>query len=161
MSTPTNSDIQKAGFAATVLPIPSSYWSIFVFFNADDPCATHSPIGCVETSLPPSLARSSTSTTQTSLRRRRYRRNVGADARPPRWRCWRPGDVPWARHTSRASLPPSILLDSESRMLRVANAGADRTFLCCHVGSGTRSTNSRDLFSPYNHQSPILRACLR
>ena len=135
-------------FAASVLPVPSGYWSIFALLSADDPGpAAHRSVSWMRRNIVPAIAGSLADAHNATLpppdadidealRQALARLDSDIDART--------GDPPWARQaggpasSSSPSSPPSTLLaffDSESRVLRVANAGAGRAFLGRCVGS--------------------------
>ena len=128
-------------FEVSVLPVPSGYWSIFALLSADDPGpAAHRSVSWTRRNIVPaivgSLADAHNATLpppdadiDEALRQALALLDSDIDART--------GDPPWARQagglasSSSPSSPPSTLLaffDSESRVLRVANAGAGRAF---------------------------------
>ena len=134
-------------FAASVLPVPSGYWSIFALLSADNPSLTAhrsvswmgrnivSDVACSladahNATLPPPDA-----DIDEALRLALARLDSDIDART--------GDPSWARQaggpasSSSPSSPSTLLVffDSESRVLRVANAASGRAFLGRRVGS--------------------------
>jgi hypothetical protein len=146
----TNSNVQRdrvTDLAASVLPVPSGYWSIFALLSADNPGpAAHRSVSWMRRNIVPAIAGSLADAHNATLpppdadidealRQALARLDSDIDART--------GDLPWARQaggpaSSSSPSSPSTLLaffDSESRVLRVANAGAGRAFLGRRVGS--------------------------
>jgi len=127
-------------FAVGVLPVPSGYWSIFALLNADGPGPVdRGPVSWVRRNIIPAIAgfladvyNSTRPPPEThiddALKQTLARLDIDIDIGA------RTGAA-WARKAS----PTSTLVaffDSESRVLRIANAGAGRAFLGRHVGNG-------------------------
>jgi hypothetical protein len=133
-------------FAASVLPVPSGYWSIFALVSADDPTPTsHRALSWMRRTIVPAVAGSLADVHNSNLpppdadindALRQVLARLDDDVNPDVRTAGYPS---WARQVSpeQSPSPPSTLLaffDSESRVLRVANAGAGRAFLGRRVG---------------------------
>ncbi|KAH9961033.1 hypothetical protein BC827DRAFT_1204563 [Russula dissimulans] len=125
-------------FAVGVLPVPSGYWSIFALLNADGPGPVdRGPVSWVRRSIIPAIAGSLADVHNSTrpppdthiddaLRQTLARLDIDISAQT---------GAAWTRQAS----PTSTLVaffDSESRVLRIANAGAGRAFLGRRVGNG-------------------------
>jgi hypothetical protein len=121
-------------FAASVLPVPSGYWSIFALLSsADLRPADHEALSWTQRNVVLAVAGALADVhhanhpppnAHVNNALRHALAQLDTDART---------GAPWARHAS----PASTLLaffDSESRVLRIANTGAGRAFLGRRVG---------------------------
>jgi hypothetical protein len=114
----TNCNVERdrvTDFAASVLPVPSGYWSIFALLSADDPGFTaHRSVSRMGRNIVPDIAGSLTDAHNATLpppdadidealRLALARLDSDIDART--------GDPPWARQAGGpASSPPRIIL---------------------------------------------------